>query len=164
MLNMDWLKWVNDINQHVHSGSTILMWIWPFVFCKTIKTFGKILFYKERKVCIIMTTHHTLQTLFSNNLILHWNPFGLLGGPLVMFVWPFFPCLSPFPCPPPISWIDFPFVLDGRDTQCWFQLYVGCFIACSVFVYGGIPQFHSAHKEIPSGLASPGVRCFSATK
>lgn len=146
-------------------GSTILMLSWPFVFCKTRNTFGKILFKKERKVCIIMTsTHYTLKTMFGINVILHWNPFGLLGGPLIMFVWPFFPCLSPFPCPPPISWIDFPFVLDGRDTQCWFQLYVGCIIACSVFVYGGIPQFHSAHKEIPSGLAYPGVHCFAATK
>ncbi len=91
---------------------------------------------------------------------LHWNPFGLYWGTLVMFVFLFFPSLSPS-LSPLVSWIDFPFVLDRRDAQCWFQLYGGCFIACSVFVYGGIPQFHSAHKRIPSGRAYPSVLCSS---
>lgn len=50
---------------------------------------------------------------------------------------------------PLVSWIDFPFVLDSRDAQCWFQLYGGCFIARSVFVYGGIHQFHSATRGSP---------------
>lgn len=63
----------------------------------------------------------------------------------------------PLSLSPLVSWIDFPFVLDSRDAQCWFQLYGGCFIACSMFVYGGIPQFHSAHKSIPSGRAYPRV-------
>lgn len=36
---------------------------------------------------------------------------------------------------PLVSWIDFSFVLDSRDAQCWFQLYGGCFIACSVCLW-----------------------------
>lgn len=101
-----------------------------------------------------------LCSILSIAVTLHWNPFGLYWGTLVMFVFLFFPSLSPA-LSPLVSWIDFSFVLDSRDAQCWFQLYGGCFIACSVFVYGGIPQFHSAHKRIPSGRAYPSVLCSS---
>lgn len=101
-----------------------------------------------------------LCSILSIAVTLHWNPFGLCWGTLVMFVFLSFPSLSPS-LSPLVSWIDFPFVWDSRDTQCWFQLYGGCFIACSVFVYGGIPQFHSAHKRIPSGRAYPSVLCSS---
>lgn len=60
------------------------------------------------------------------------------------------------------SWIDSPFVFDSRDARCWFQLCGSCFIARSMFVCGGFPQFHSAHKRIPSGRAFPSVLCSSA--
>lgn len=104
-----------------------------------------------------------LRYTLSIAVTLHWNPFWLFWGTLVMFVFlssppPFtFPLLSPL-----VSWIDFSFVSDSGDAQCWFQLYGGCFIARSVFVYGGIPQFHSAHKRIPSGRAYPSILCSSA--
>lgn len=70
----------------------------------------------------------------------------------------FFPSFSPS-----VSWIDFPFVSNSRDAQCWFQFYGTCFIALSVFGYGGIPQFHSAHKRIPSGRAYPSIFCPSTS-
>lgn len=58
----------------------------------------------------------------------------------------FSPSLSPF-----VSWIDFAFVLDSSDAQCWFLLCGSCFIACSMFVYCGILQFHSARGSPRAG-------------
>lgn len=92
-------------------------------------------------------------------IIVQWNPFRLQRGTLVMFVF-FFPSLFP-PLSPLVFWIDSPFVLDSRDTQCWFQLFGSCFIARSMFIYGGIPQFHSAHKSSPWGRAYPSILCSS---
>lgn len=111
----------------------------------------------DKEKCMSYYYINSLHTvLHSIAVTLHWNPFGPYRGTLVMFVFLFFLCLSPL-----VSWIDFPFVLDSRDAQCWFQFYGSCFIACSVFVYGGIPQFHSAHKRIPSGRAYPSIFCSS---
>lgn len=103
----------------------------------------------------------TAHSILSGTVTLHWNPFGLYWGTLAMFF--FLSLYFTLTLSPLVSWIDFPFVLDSEDAQCWFQLYGGCFIARSVFVYGGIPHFHSAHKRIPSGRAYLGVLCCSTT-
>lgn len=77
---------------------------------------------------------------------------------LVMFFYPplFLSCSLSF------SNLGLTFLLCWiAGTQCWFQLCGGCFIARSMFVYGGIPQVLSARKRIPSGPAYPSVLCSS---
>lgn len=89
-----------------------------------------------------------LCSILSSAVTLHWNPFGLYWGTLVMFVFLFFPSLFRS-LSSSVSWIDFPFVPECTDAQCWFQWCSGCFIARSVFVYGGIPQFPFSTQENP---------------
>lgn len=109
-----------------------------------------------------------LRSILSIAVTLHWNPFGLYWGTLVMFVFPFFPSLFSLSLSPSrsplVSWIDFPFVLDSRDAQCWFQLCGGCFIARSMFVYGGIPQFHSATRGSPRAGHIPASSALAAAQ
>lgn len=124
------------------------------MFFKTISRSYKII--KKKKKCIIITL---LCTMFRINVILHWDSFGLRWGILVVFFWLFFPCLSAVPHSPLLSWIDFPFC---AGWQCWFQPHAGCFVARSVFAYGGIPIQHARGspwaRRSPTSAAAPTPR------